>query len=68
MKVCAKCNHENQPHYRFCLGCGADLGGSAPATSVPGAPVRPPDSERCSYCNLKVPPSAARCPNCNAPL
>ena len=25
MIVCAKCSKENQDHYKFCLGCGAEL-------------------------------------------
>ena len=25
MIVCSRCSKENQDHYKFCLGCGADL-------------------------------------------
>ena len=36
MTVCNRCGKENQDHYKFCLGCGAELtaapkaGGGAP--------------------------------------
>ncbi|CAN5574695.1 hypothetical protein BH11MYX1_BH11MYX1_22670 [soil metagenome] len=56
MTVCNRCGKENQDHYKFCLGCGAELtapkagGGDVammktmmadPSQSpVPGAPVR----------------------------
>jgi len=30
-RVCTACGHKNQPHYKFCLGCGKTLGpGDAP--------------------------------------
>ncbi len=32
MIVCSRCSKENQDHYKFCLGCGAEL----PRQSVPG--------------------------------
>lgn len=68
MVVCKDCNKENQPHYRFCLGCGAQLprSGNAP----PPREFTPPASteQRCGYCTLKVSADAARCPHCNAPL
>ena len=25
MTVCNRCGKENQDHYKFCLGCGAEL-------------------------------------------
>src|SRR5687767_2414748 len=34
---CARCGKENQPHYKFCLGCGAKLEAAAP----PAEPARP---------------------------
>ncbi len=42
MIVCSRCSKENQDHYKFCLGCGAELprGAAQPrafsASSVPG--------------------------------
>jgi len=39
--VCRKCNKENQDHYKFCLGCGAELVREASAPK-PFAPDTPP--------------------------
>jgi len=52
MIVCNRCGKENQDHYKFCLGCGAELtaaakgdGGMAMMKTMmadsPGAPPRP---------------------------
>jgi len=30
MTVCNRCGKENQDHYKFCLGCGAELTGAPP--------------------------------------
>ncbi len=40
MIVCSKCGKENQDHYKFCLGCGSELSGPAPAPApvVPAPP------------------------------
>ncbi|NOU34386.1 MAG: zinc-ribbon domain-containing protein, partial [Polyangiaceae bacterium] len=40
MIICSKCAKENQDHYKFCLGCGAEL----PRDSAPKAfsPQTPP--------------------------
>ena len=27
MSICPKCGKDNEPHYKFCLGCGCDLDG-----------------------------------------
>lgn len=37
MHVCNRCGKENQSHYKFCLGCGAEMGDAAvaPATVQP---------------------------------
>lgn len=46
MIKCPKCGKENQDHYKFCLGCGADLPKNAPkefqaeAPRVTGAPPK----------------------------
>ncbi|HXN33573.1 MAG TPA: zinc-ribbon domain-containing protein, partial [Polyangiaceae bacterium] len=40
MITCPKCSKDNQDHYKFCLGCGAELPrGAAPK---PFAPQTPP--------------------------
>ena len=31
MTVCNRCGKENQDHYKFCLGCGAELTAPKPA-------------------------------------
>ncbi|MEO8901237.1 MAG: zinc-ribbon domain-containing protein, partial [Polyangiaceae bacterium] len=31
MITCLKCGKENQDHYKFCLGCGAELPRAAAA-------------------------------------
>jgi hypothetical protein len=36
LTVCSRCGKENQPHYKFCLGCGGDLD-VAPASEAPEA-------------------------------
>jgi hypothetical protein len=38
MIVCTRCGKENQKHYKFCLGCGAELS-SAPPPSGGAEPV-----------------------------
>src|SRR5260370_8364152 len=42
--TCAKCSKENQDHYKFCLGCGAEL----PRDAAPKAfsPQTPPHGMR----------------------
>ena len=61
MTVCNRCGKENQDHYKFCLGCGAELtapkaGGGDVAmmktmmqdpsqAALPGAPVRGPSAQ-----------------------
>ena len=40
MITCPKCSKENQDHYKFCLGCGAELprDGTTPKKFAPGTP------------------------------
>jgi pSer/pThr/pTyr-binding forkhead associated (FHA) protein len=43
MATCKRCGRDNQDLYKFCLGCGAELGGggaSAGASGEPAAPAR----------------------------
>lgn len=43
MITCPKCSKDNQDHYKFCLGCGAELPReSAPKPFEPGAPPAAP--------------------------
>jgi hypothetical protein len=41
MTVCPSCGKENQDLYKFCLGCGGDLTGSAPARITAGRAAAP---------------------------
>lgn len=70
MTVCPACKKENQPHYRFCLQCGAELPRD-PAHQpirIQPVPAPAPQPERCGHCGMRVPSGAARCPHCSAPL
>src|SRR5579871_107550 len=35
MRVCRRCGKENQDHYKFCLGCGGEIGEIVPARAAP---------------------------------
>src|SRR4051812_35328423 len=39
MTVCNRCGKENQDHYKFCLGCGAELTAAPKAGGGPGGDV-----------------------------
>ena len=39
MRVCKNCGKENQDHYKFCLGCGAEI-----AKASPDAPTQMPEA------------------------
>ena len=42
MIACGRCGKDNQDHYKFCLGCGAELkGASAPPAAAPPAAAKP---------------------------
>ncbi|HSQ61710.1 MAG TPA: FHA domain-containing protein [Polyangiaceae bacterium] len=53
MITCPKCSKENQDHYKFCLGCGAEL--PRDAAPKPFSPRTPPQG-------IKAPPPAAAAP------
>lgn len=67
MITCPKCSKDNQDHYKFCLGCGAELprdsapkpfeAPSAPAVVQPPAPVAAPAPA--PVVQAPPPPSAA---------
>jgi len=71
--VCSRCSKENQDHYKFCLGCGAELprdssqprsvsapGGEPRTTDAPPAPMHASGSGAlASAPRLEVEPSAA---------
>jgi hypothetical protein len=68
MRICSECQRENEAHYRFCLGCGHDLGGAA-GEPVWTPPARASKVVRCEHCGAKVTDAqASHCPQCSAPL
>lgn len=42
MIICPKCTKENQDHYKFCLGCGAELPRDAAPKKFAPASNTPP--------------------------
>lgn len=44
MIVCPRCSKDNQDHYKFCLGCGAELPRDVPAPKNFAAPTPPPEA------------------------
>jgi pSer/pThr/pTyr-binding forkhead associated (FHA) protein len=58
--TCPKCSKDNQDHYKFCLGCGAEL--PRDAAPKPFAPQTPPQGVRA------VQPAAGRPPTAPAPV
>lgn len=66
MIVCRKCNKENQDHYKFCLGCGAEL---TRASSAPKAPANdtPPHGVAAVGVGTASSTSAASAPAASAP-
>jgi pSer/pThr/pTyr-binding forkhead associated (FHA) protein len=42
--ICPKCTKENQDHYKFCLGCGAELPRDASPKKFPAAPAPSPEA------------------------
>lgn len=66
MITCPKCSKENQDHYKFCLGCGAELPRDAsPKKFAPGTPpqgvpaVRPNIEEEATNVGAAPAPAAA---------
>ena len=66
MIKCAKCGKDNQDHYKYCLGCGAELPANAPkqfqhapAAPAKAAPVQPPPATTAAPPAPAAPPPAA---------
>jgi pSer/pThr/pTyr-binding forkhead associated (FHA) protein len=68
--ICPKCSKENQDHYKFCLGCGAELPrgekkefrpepAKAPASAVAPAPAAPAPTPAAPPPVAGFPPPAA---------
>jgi len=54
--TCPKCSKDNQDHYKFCLGCGAEL--PRDAAPKPFSPQTPPHGMRAAQAAAAPPPSA----------
>jgi pSer/pThr/pTyr-binding forkhead associated (FHA) protein len=59
MIACHRCGKENQDHYKFCLGCGAELSG---ATKAPGGDVGMMKTMMADVGKSPTPPTGARAP------
>ncbi len=64
MIICPKCSKENQDHYKFCLGCGAEL--PRDAAPKPFSPKTPPQGQRAVA--IQHAPSAVPVPRPSAPM
>lgn len=65
MITCSKCGKENQDHYKFCLGCGAEL--PRDAAPKPFAPRTPPHGMKAVPSAKGVAPAPAPAPMAPAP-
>ena len=67
MITCPKCSKDNQDHYKFCLGCGAEL--PRDAAPKPFSPKTPPHGVRPAAGTPVAPaPAAAAAPAAKAPV
>ena len=64
MITCPKCSKDNQDHYKFCLGCGAEL--PRDAAPKPFSPQTPPQGMRAAQAAAAA-PVAAPAPAAAAP-
>lgn len=62
MIKCAKCGKDNQDHYKYCLGCGAELPANAPKQFQPA-----PGSAAKTAAPVQAPPVATAVPPVAAP-
>lgn len=66
MITCPKCGKENQDHYKFCLGCGAEL--PRDAAPKPFAPQTPPHGMRPQAVPARAEPAVAYQPPAPVPI
>jgi pSer/pThr/pTyr-binding forkhead associated (FHA) protein len=64
--TCPKCSKDNQDHYKFCLGCGAEL--PKDAAPKPFSPRTPPQGMKSAPPVVAPPPVAVVVPPANAGL
>src|SRR5258705_11199131 len=63
--TCPKCSKENQDHYKFCLGCGAEL--PRDAAPKPFTPRTPPQGVKLPAPAPASAPAPAAAPIANQP-
>ena len=69
MITCERCGKDNQAHYKFCLGCGADLLREAAQPKDFSSPTpTSPGSTSTGGGTSAPPPSEAPCPQCSNPI
>jgi DNA-directed RNA polymerase subunit RPC12/RpoP len=68
MRVCTKCSKSNQDHYRFCLGCGAELQGAGTGDASEVLEFIPKRALKCDYCGARIGTDARKCEECGAPV
>ena len=77
MIICPQCGKENQPHYKFCLGCGGELAGALAAPRSPtggqgrsASPAEDTNEEMsaCPSCGTQNPTGFTFCGNCGTRL
>jgi pSer/pThr/pTyr-binding forkhead associated (FHA) protein len=64
--TCPKCSKDNQDHYKFCLGCGAEL--PRDAAPKPFSPQTPPHGMRVAQAAAAAPAAAAAAPMAANPI
>jgi pSer/pThr/pTyr-binding forkhead associated (FHA) protein len=62
--ICPKCSKDNQDHYKFCLGCGAEL--PRDAAPKPFSPQTPPHGLRAAQAAAQVASPAGPAPGGSA--
>lgn len=63
MITCSKCSRQNEEHFRFCLGCGANLEDQRATASPAGEPAWPTN---CPTCSAPVQPGQRFCGTCGS--
>ena len=58
MITCPKCSKDNQDHYKFCLGCGAEL--PRDAAPKPFSPRTPPQGMKAAQASAVPVPAGSR--------
>ena len=62
MITCPKCSKENQDHYKFCLGCGAELPRNASSQPKSFTAPTPPSAPPTPDARIRAPASSSALP------